>query len=591
VKPQSTDLNTKSTGTLRSNAETPSTWSRLRPKFFEILPFYTRADFSADLISGFTVGLVALSLAMAFGIASGVTPQAGLYTAIVGGFLVSFLGGSKIQIGGPTGAFVVIVAGIITKHGLSGLFMVTMMAGVILLILGLTGLGTAVRYIPRPIVIGFTNGIALLIASTQIKDFLGLKMPGNPSEFLERMKAVAHYIGTVDPASAGLAFAAVAVILLTPKLFPKIPGSVVALLLCTAASAIFGLPVETIGSKFGGLGRGFPPIQIPAFRADLILPLLPSAMTVAILAAVESLLSAVVGDSMSGDRHNSNAELVAQGIANIASPLVGGIPVTGAIARTATNFRSGAKSPVSGMIHALTLLVIVLVAAPLAKFIPMATLAAVLFVVAYNMGEWREIGGILKLSNADRSVWFITFALTVFADLTVAVEVGMALAALLYIYQIAQTTTIGVMTPQQVEENRVHILQDKNIPPYVTILRIHGPFLFGTTEKLMDETADLSRFAPIVLLRLRHMTAIDATGLHALEVFGDRLRKSGRTMILCGARHQPAHMLQRGDFVEHIGAENIQPHAAGALARAAQVYSSFAGMGDELAQDLGKAAM
>src|SRR5665213_3515876 len=481
-----------------------ASWSPWIPKLWTVLPGYRRSDFVSDLIAGVTVGLVALPMAMAFGIASGVTPQAGIYTAIIGGFLVSFLGGSKVQIGGPTGAFVVIVAGILAKHGLSGLFMVTMMAGVILLFLGFSGLGAAVRFIPRPIVIGFTNGIALLIASTQIKDFFGLKMSENPSEFFARVKALSAHFATTNPAALLVGLGSLALILFFPKLFPRIPGSIVALLAATVVATLFHLPLETIGSKFGGISRALPPIHIPQFRADLILPLLPSALTVAILAALESLLSAVVADSMSGDRHNSNAELVAQGFANIARPLFGGIPVTGAIARTATNIRSGAKTPVAGIIHAVTLLGVVLVLAPLARFVPMATLAAVLFVVAYNMGA------------ADRSVWFITFALTVMADLTVAVEVGMALAALLYIYRVAQTTTVGVLSPEDVEDLRPHQLQGQQVPPYVTILRIHGPFLFGSTEKLLEETAELNRYAPIVILRLRHMTAIDATGLHAL---------------------------------------------------------------------------
>lgn len=551
-----------------------------------MLPFYRRQDLACDLISGITVGLVALPLAMAFGIASGVTPQAGLYTAIIGGFLVSLLGGSKIQIGGPTGAFVVIVAGIIMKHGLSGLFMVTMMAGVILVFLGLTGLGTAVRFIPRPIVIGFTNGIALLIASTQIKDFLGMKTTENPSDFFGRMGSIVSHLNLIDVAASALGVASLAVILIVPRLFPKIPGSIVALLAATAATAALGLPVETIGSRFGGIGRGFPVMHVPEFRADLIIPLLPSAFTVAILAALESLLSAVVADSMSKDRHNSSAELVAQGIANLASPLFGGIPVTGAIARTATNARSGARSPISGIVHAITLLIIVVALGPLARFIPMTTLAAVLFVVAYNMGEWREIGSIVRLSNADRSVWLITFVLTVVADLTAAVEVGMALAALLYIYRIAQTTTIGVLTPEDIESGRQHMLQDKQVPPYVTILRVHGPFLFGTTEKLLEETSDLNGYAPIVILRLRHMTAIDATGLHALEQLSDRCKASGRTLLLCGARLQPAHMLQRAEFIDHIGKDNILPHVQAALERARVVQEGFSGVGEEMAEDL-----
>ena len=564
-------------------------WKNWAPRSLAVLQHYRREDLYSDLIAGVTVGLVALPLAMAFGIASGVTPQAGIYTAIVGGFLVSLLGGSKIQIAGPTGAFVVIVAGIIARHGLSGLLMVTMMAGVILLFLGFTGLGTAVRFIPRPVVIGFTNGIALLIASTQIKDFLGLKIEANPSEFFARMHAVTANLRTLDWTSFGLAAASLGLILSIPRFLPKVPGSIVALFAGTLAVALFGLPVETIGSKFGGIPSGLPSINIPAFRVDLILPLLPSAMTVAILAAVESLLSAVVADGMSGDRHNSNAELVAQGVANLVVPAVGGTPVTGAIARTATNFRSGAKTPVAGMVHAVTLLGVVLVFAPLARFIPLATLAAVLFVVSYNMGEWREIAGILRLSSADKSVWLITFVLTVVADLTIAVEVGMALAALLYIYRISQTTTVSAVTSEYIENGRPHILQDKQIPGYVTILRIHGPFLFGTTEQLLEAAIDLPNFAPIVILRLRNMTAIDATGLHALEALNDRLRKSGRIVLLCGARRQPAEFLQQAEFVEHIGKENILPHVAAALERAREIYAGFSGARKEFALDLAKA--
>jgi SulP family sulfate permease len=548
--------------------------NRWKPKLFELLPGYVRQTFVSDLIAGITVGLVALPLAMAFGIASGVTPQAGIYTAILGGMIVSLLGGSRLQIAGPTGAFVVIVAAIIAKHGLSGLLMVTMMAGVILLFLGLTGLGTAVRFIPRPVVIGFTNGIALLIASTQIRDFLGMKMKENPSEFIARIKAIATHLNTIDWPSCALAIASVGLILLVPKVVRRVPGSIVAMLAGAFAVALFHLPVETIGSRFGGLSAGLPPFQIPPFRADLILPLLPSALTVAILAAVESLLSAVVADSLSGDRHNSNAELVAQGTANLLVPLIGGIPVTGAIARTGTNFRSGAKTPVAGIIHSLTLLAIVLVFAPFAKFIPLATLAAVLFVVAYNIGEWREIPLILKLDTAERSVWLITFLLTVVADLTVAVEVGMALAALLYIYRVSQTTTIAVVTPDYVEDGRAHILQDKQVPPYVTILRIHGPFLFGTTDKLREETNDVSQYAPVVIVRLRNMTALDATGLHELEVLSDRLKKSGRTMLLCGARRQPAQLLKRGDFIAHVGKEHILPHIQAALEHAERMHAN-----------------
>ncbi|MBI4902231.1 MAG: STAS domain-containing protein [Acidobacteria bacterium] len=566
-------------------------WGKWKPKLLYTLQGYTRSDFLADLIAGITVGLVALPLAMAFGIASGVSPQVGIYTAIIGGFLVSLLGGSKIQVAGPTGAFVVIVAGIIAKHGVSGLLIVTMLAGLILLFLAFSGLGQAVKFIPRPIVIGFTNGIALLIASTQIKDFFGLRMQSVPSEFIERMEAYGEHFSTFQPGALLLGCVSLAIILITPRFLRKVPGSIIALVAGTAAVALLDMPVETIGTKFGGIPSGLPVFDIPEFHARLILPLLPSALTVAILAALESLLSAVVADTMSGDRHNSNAELVAQGAANLVVPLVGGVPVTGAIARTATNFRSGARTPVAGIIHAITLLVVILVAAPLARYIPLATLAAVLFIVAYNMSEWREVGGILKLPFADKAVWFITFILTVAADLTVAVEVGMAMAALLYIYRVSETTTVATVTDEYIERGRAHSLQHHRIPPYATILRIHGPFLFGTTDKLTEATDDLKRFRPIVILRLRNMTAIDATGLHALEHLADRLKKSGRILLLCGARAQPRVFLRQAEFVEHIGRENILPHLRGALERAERVNERFGGVGEEFAHDIEKTSL
>jgi SulP family sulfate permease len=564
----------------------PGTKQRWLPRSIECLRGYSARELSQDLVAGLTVGLVALPLAMAFAIASGVPPQAGLYTAVVAGFLISALGGSRTQIGGPTGAFVVIVAGIVAKFGVDGLALAGFMAGLLLLVMGCTGLGSAVKYIPRPVTIGFTNGIALLIASTQIKDFFGLKTPPVPSEFLPRIAMLLHYAGTARWQTIVVAAASLAIILLWPRLTKRVPGSIVALLLSTLAIALFHVPIETIGSKFGGIPQGFPHFTMPSFHAAQILPLLPSAFTVALLAAVESLLSAVVADSMSGDRHNSNVELVAQGVANLASPLFGGIPATGAIARTATNIRSGAQTPVAGMVHALTLLTILLVASPLARFVPLATLSAVLFVVAYNMGEWREIASILRLSKTDIAVWFTTFALTVFADLTVAVGVGMALAALLYIYRIAETTTVAPVTREYLEDGQAHILQDKDIPSNVTILRIHGPFLFGTTEKLVEATKDLSSFGDIVILRLRNMTALDATGIHALEQFSNRLRRVGKSLLLCGAREQPARLMSQSDFLDHVGAENVMPHVQGALARARELQGDFEGVGHDLALDL-----
>jgi Sulfate permease and related transporters (MFS superfamily) len=537
---------------------------------------YTRRDLISDLIAGLTVGLVALPLAMAFGIASGVKPQAGIYTAVVAGFLISALGGSRLQIGGPTGAFVVIVAGIIAAHGISGLLIVTFMAGVILILMSVTGLGTAVKYIPRPVTIGFTNGIAILIASTQIKDFLGLETGALPSEFVLRMSVLTKSLSSFHWPALVVSIGALLIIFILPRLTSRIPGSIVALLIVTLVVAVFGIPVETIGSRFGGIPTGLPHISIPQFRPDLIVPLLPAAVTVAMLAAIESLLSAVVADNMSGDRHNSNMELLAQGMANLAVPFVGGIPATGAIARTATNIRSGARSPLSGMVHALTLLVILVVAAPFARFIPLAALAAILFVVAYNMSEWREVRTILKLSKADIVVWVMTFALTVLADLTIAVEIGMLFAALLYIYRVTQTTTVAPVTEEYIEDGRPHVLQDKLLPPYVMVLRIHGPFLFGATEKLSDATVDVESLPPVVILRLRNMTAIDATGLHELEKLAERLRATDRTLLLCGARSQPEQLLKQSTFLQYLGEENMLPHVEAALSRAREVYEGRA---------------
>jgi SulP family sulfate permease len=561
------------------------------PESVRCLRSYSRRDFGADLLAGLTVGLVALPLAMAFGIASGVTPQAGLYTAIVAGGMISALGGSRMQIGGPTGAFVVIVAGIVAKFGTSGLALVTLMAGILLVVMGLTRLGAAVKFIPRPVTIGFTNGIALLIASTQIKDFLGLKIGEVPSAFLPRMRVLLEHVGTISWPAFAVSVTSLAIVILLPRAAKRVPGSIVAMLACTIFVALAGFPIETIGSKFGGIPTGLPKISIPEFRLDQVIPLFPSALAVALLAAVESLLSAVVADSISGTRHNSNVELVAQGLANFASPLFGGIPATGAIARTATNIRAGARTPVAGVIHAITLLIIVAVAAPLARYVPLATLSAVLFVVAYNMGEWREIGTIVRLSKADIAVWLVTFTLTVLADLTVAVEVGMILAALLYIYRISQTTTVVPVTEEYIRDGRPHVLQDKQVPWYVSILRIHGPFLFGTTEKLAEATTDLSAFPSVVIVRLRNMTALDATGLHALEVFAKRLRKSGRTLLLCGARDQPAQLLHRADFMEYIGRENILLHIDAALQRAREINSAFGGVGQEIADDFQRTSL
>jgi SulP family sulfate permease len=542
------------------------------PKSVLLLRTYDRHKFLLDLVAGVTVGLVALPLAMAFAIASGLTPQAGIYCAIVTGFLISALGGSKTQIGGPTGAFVVVVAGIVAVHGVDGLFMCTVMAGVLLVIMGVTGLGTAVKFIPRPVVIGFTNGIAVLIASTQVKDFFGLHLDKVPGVFWQRMEALARSFHTLSFEATALAVFTLLTLIICRSLSARIPGPIVALLLATSAVYFFKLPVETIGTKFGGIPGGLPHMQIPKFHSDLIHGLLGPAFTVAMLGAIESLMSAVVSDRMSNDRHNPNVELVAQGVANVFSPMFGGLPATGAIARTATNIRSGAQSPVAGIIHALTLLCILLFAAPLVSYVPMAALAGILMMVAYNMGEWLEIPQLLKLTKTDISIWLVTFALTVFADLTVAVVAGMILAALLFISRVASTTTVSQVTDDYVEDGRVHILQDKDIPYYATIFRIHGPFLFGATDKISVVTENLHKLPPVVILRLRNMTALDATGLFALEEAAKALHAGKRTLILCGAREQPSQLIHQAEFAEVIGEENICDNVQEALGRAEEVY-------------------
>ncbi|MEZ0327452.1 MAG: SulP family inorganic anion transporter [Fimbriimonas sp.] len=543
------------------------------PRSITCLRGYSTSDFTSDLIAGLTVGLVALPLAMAFAISSGVPPQAGIYTAVVAGLLISALGGSRCQIGGPTGAFVVVVSGIVAKYGIDGLFMCTMMAGVLLMILGITGLGTAVKYIPRPVVIGFTNGIAVLIASTQIKDFFGIKVEHLPGEFFGRMSVLAQSFHTLSLTTAFVATASLALIIFMMRYVRRVPGSIVALFLGTAVAWGMHLPIETIESRFGGIPGGLPQFVIPSFRPELILLLLSPVLTVTMLGAVESLLSAVVADRMSGDKHDSNTELFAQGVANFCSPFFGGLPATGAIARTATNIRSGARTPMSGIIHALVLLVILLVAAPFAKHIPLAVLSAILFVVAYNMGEWRGIGEILKLTKADIAVWLITFALTVFADLSVAVEAGMILAALLYIGKVTATTTVSEITPEYVRDGFQHSLQTNELPIGVAAFRIHGPFLFGCTDKLEVVTDQLDSLPKVVMLRLRNMTAIDATGLHALEHLADRLHSTGRELIVCGMRTQPLKLIRQGEFDSHLGHKNICPTLESAITRAKEVLA------------------
>ena len=552
------------------------------PKLRSALHNYSWKVFAADVTAGVTVALVALPLAMAFAIASGLPPEAGIYCAIVTSFLISTLGGTRVQIGGPTGAFVVIVSGIIATHGVGGLFVCTMMAGVMLVILGATGMGTAVKFIPRPVVVGFINGISVIIASTQIRDFFGLTVERMPGDFIGRIAALAASAHTVNWSAAILAASCVALMIysLRRPWRVAVPGTILALALGTLIVSIFGTHVDTIATRFHGIPSGLPELQLPAIQPGMFMTLLAPAFTIAVLGAVESLMSAVMADRLTGDRHNPNVELIAQGVANMASPLFGGLPATGAMARTATNVRSGGTTPIAGVVHALALLAIVLFAAPMVGQVPMPVLAAILMVVAWNMGDWKELPSVFRMSLTDASIWLVTFALTVFADLTQAVEVGMALAALLFIRTVASTTSVAQIT-EDVERRGVsgsgpieRDRRERNIPSYVAVFRITGPFLFGATDKLQGIADRLDSFPPVVILRLQYMTATDATGLRAIEDLADTVRRSGRVFLVSGAQSQPAALMKRALFHRHIGDRNMCDTYDDALTRARELFES-----------------
>jgi SulP family sulfate permease len=547
-------------------------WISFRPKLADTLKNYSRTDLSADLVAGVTVGIVALPLAMAFAIASGVKPEAGIFTAVVGGFLISALGGSRVAIGGPTGAFIVILYGIYAKYGANNLAICTIMAGFMLLVMGAARLGTAIRFIPYPVTMGFTSGIAVLIFTTQIKDFFGLHLDKVPSEFFDKMKALAEQAGTVQWGATALAAASLAIILFWPKNWQRrVPGSIVALVLGTAAVALFQLPVETIGSRFGGIPRALPKPVFPSMSWDVMRQLVHPATTIAILAAIESLLCAVVADGLVDDRHDPNQELMAQGIANIVSPLFGGIAATGAIARTATNVKCGGRTPVAGMVHALTLLVILLVAAPLAKSIPLATLSAVLVYVALNMGEWHNFGRLTKWPRSDAVIFLASFGLTVIVDLTVAVEVGMVLAAILFIKRVSETTQITAVDETTETDGPRHSLLGKSIPEGVMIYSIFGSFFFGAADKLETALSRHKQEPEVLILRMRKVLAMDATGLNALEDLHDRLRKHGKYLLLSAPHAQPLFMMGKADFLDRLGLENVCADIDAALARAREI--------------------
>ncbi len=524
---------------------------------------------------------------MAFGIASipadvaaaaGVSPPAmGLYTAVIAGFLISALGGSRVQIGGPTGAFIVIVYSIASHHGYAGLATATFMAGGIIIIMGVSGIGAAIKYIPYPVTTGFTSGIAIIIASSQIKDLFGLQMGGVPAEFLEKWRAYGEHVNTWNPTTLGVGAGSLALLIIVRKVAPRLPWGIVAVIVGSLAVHLFKLPVETIGSRYGEIPRTLPTPHLPPFSFELARNLIPEATTIAILAAIESLLSAVVADGMTGRRHKADCELVAQGVANIGSVMFGGIPATGAIARTTANVKSGGKTPLAGMVHALTLLAVMALLAPLASTIPLATLAAVLLMVSWNMSEIDHFRYLLKAPKSDIAVLLTTFGLTVLTDLTIAVGVGMVLASMLFMKRMAAVSNISALTGNGTSDDDESDNADPNaiarwtIPPGVEVYEVNGPFFFGVADRLQDTLRGLEKPPKVFILRMRRVPAIDATGLHALEEFHKKCRAQGTTLLLSGVHAQPLSAFLSVGFDKVLGMENMFGNIAAALNRACEI--------------------
>ena len=533
----------------------------LVPKLLTTLKSYDRAQFTADVSAGVIVGIVALPLAIAFAIASGVTPDRGLWTAIIAGFLISALGGSRVQIGGPTGAFVVIVYGIVQKYGVDGLMVATLMAGLFLIGLGLARVGGAIKFIPFPVVTGFTSAIATILMVQQLRDGLGLRLLSAPPEVVERLLAYAHNIGTINPYAVGISAGTLLIMWLWPRVSHKIPSPFVALVGMTVAAQLLDLPVETIGSRFGEIQVGLPQLTLPSTSLVEIRSLVGPAMAIAALGAIESLLSAVVADGMIGGRHRSNMELIAQGVANVASPLFGGMPATGAIARTATNVKSGGRTPVAGIIHALTLLVITLFLGHSAALIPLATLAAIVLWVAYRMAEWRVFRSELSAPKSDAIVMVVTFLLTLLVDLTVGIGVGMVLASFLFMKRMAEVTNVTLVSReiQDAGPSSDHsgAIYHRNIPPGVEVYEINGPFFFGAAEKFKDTLSEVSKKPKVLIIRMRHVPAIDSTAMHALRDLVRRTRRDGTLVLFSDVHTQPLVALERSGLLDEIGEENL----------------------------------
>jgi SulP family sulfate permease len=555
------------------------------PKTFTVLEGYTRRQFLADLQAGLVVGVVAIPLALAFAIASGVSPERGLVTAVVGGFLISFLGGSRVQIGGPTGAFVVIVYGIVQKYGIDGLAICTLMAGVFLIAMGLARFGGAIKFIPYPVVTGFTSGIAVIIFSSEVRDLLGLRMGTVPAPFVEKWRALGAALPTFSWQAIGVSAAALAILVFWPRISTKIPAPIVAILVVTAVVAWAKIPVETVGSRFGAFSAAIPAPRLPSITLERVRELFSPAVTVALLAGIESLLSAVVADGMIGSRHKSNVELVAQGIANIGSSVFGGIPATGAIARTATNVKNGGRTPVAGMIHSATLLLVLLLLGRWASAIPLAALGAVLAVVAYHMSEWRSWRALARAPRSDVVVLLVTFLLTVMVDLTVAVQAGVVLAAFLFMKRMADVTNVGAITREFQESPDGTMTDDpggiarRSVPEGVEVYEVNGPFFFGAADKIRDVLGVIAKKPRVFILRLRNVPAIDATGIRVLDDLAVTFRHQGIRLIVAGLHAQPLFALDRAGFLDRYGRENlagdldealafaregtIQPHSSG----------------------------
>jgi SulP family sulfate permease len=554
----------------------PAHLRSLQPKLVAVLQEgLTRQDVVRDVLAGVVVGVVALPLAIAFAIASGVRPEQGIYTAIVAGFLISAFGGCRVQIGGPTGAFVVIVFGIVQQYGYDGLVVATVMAGFMLLVMGLTGMGAVIRYIPYPVTVGFTTGIALIIAVGQLPEALGLSIGRLPGDFMGRVVANASALDTTEATSAILCLATVLIVVFWQRVGTRIPGPLVALLATTTAAHLLHLDAETISSRFGAIPNALPRPSIPTVDMATARLLVSPAIAIALLGGIESLLSAVVADGMTGRRHRSNAELVAQGIANIVSPMFGGIPATGAVARTATNVKNGARTPIAGIVHALTLLVILVFAGPWVGLVPMATLAGILLVVAYNMSEWRHFLAMFRGPRSDVAVLLVTFGLTVIVDLTVAIQVGVVLAALLFMKRMADVTEVRLLTDENGDlpgfEGETHGL---DIPPGVEVFQVAGSFFFGAASKFSETMSRLARPPRVVILRMWDVYAMDATGLRALEQVHTVFARQGTVLLLSGVRAQPRMVLEKAGFLARMGQDNVPGAFSDAVARATQLVTA-----------------